>query len=324
MRPFWTITILLLAASIPMTAADAGSPPSVPTGVTALTGAGTGEIVVNWTAPTSAGSSPIAGYNIYRSLSPTGLSHYVTVGNVLSFTDTSISDAAPRYYRVSALNGDGESPISSAASASAKAPPSVPLALETTRGPGRGNVTLAWQEPQYNGTADITEYRVYRFNETTPVSYIGSSTTRNYSDSSLPDSSTFSYRVSAVNVYGEGPIGSVTNGSTQGLPSPPRNVRAGSFPGTGVTITWDPPFDDGGNQTHFGPDQDRYLVYRAIGNGAMVGYVYTGWWDTSYTDFDCPILETCHYRVAFKNGIGWSPLSLTVGSAMGDALPIIG
>jgi fibronectin type 3 domain-containing protein len=90
-------------------------PPSAPTGVVAT--AGHTAIALNWTAPAAATS-----YNVYRGTSPggEGATPVATGVTTTSFTDTSVTDGATYYYRITAVNGGGESGQSAEASATSQ------------------------------------------------------------------------------------------------------------------------------------------------------------------------------------------------------------
>ena len=83
----------------------------------ALSGAsgGTGSVALQWSAPVSDGGSAITGYNIYRGTASGGETLLTQVGNVTSYTDTSVTNGATYYYKVSAVNGVGESALSNGA-----------------------------------------------------------------------------------------------------------------------------------------------------------------------------------------------------------------
>ncbi|MDX6593344.1 MAG: hypothetical protein QOJ13_2540 [Gaiellales bacterium] len=97
-------------------AAPPVSPPLTPADLTAT--AGNAHVQLMWTTSTGAAS-----YAVKRSLTPGG--PYVTLAGGLtatSFTDTGVTNGTTYHYVVSAVNGDGESPNSSEASATPTAP----------------------------------------------------------------------------------------------------------------------------------------------------------------------------------------------------------
>ncbi|MDO8429737.1 MAG: fibronectin type III domain-containing protein, partial [bacterium] len=80
--------------------------PNAPRDLTAT--GGTGQIILNWQAPSSDGGSAITNYKIYRGTTSGGETLLTTVGNVLTYSDTSVSGGTTYYYKVSAVNGIGE------------------------------------------------------------------------------------------------------------------------------------------------------------------------------------------------------------------------
>lgn len=309
MRPVPVVLTLLLLAPLAL----ALSPPSAPMFPGAVQGAAVGTIELNWTAPTSSGASPIGGYRIYRSLTSSGLVHYLDIGNVLAFTDSGLPDGATRYYRFSAVNGDGEGPLSPVVNASAKAPPTIPRNVAAAA-IGRGNLTLTWDLPQYNGSADVTSYNVYRsLSENGTYSLLGSPTQRRQNDTGHGDNETFWYAISAVNVHGEGPRTLPRPARTPSVPGAPGGLTVATTPGLGITIDWERPFDDGGISLSY------YRVYRVIGSQPEKVWAAVGSTTTVATDRDCPLATTCVYRVTAVNVIGASGFSNS-GAALGDSV----
>src|SRR5436190_237060 len=100
------------------------TPPSAPQNL-AATG-GNAQVGLTWQAPASTGGSPITNYRIYRGTSSTGETLLATIGNVLTYTDTSVTNGVTYYYQVSAVNGAGEGPRSNEASAPPSPPPPPP------------------------------------------------------------------------------------------------------------------------------------------------------------------------------------------------------
>lgn len=307
--------ILALLILAPLVAAL--SPPSAPTGPAAIQGAAPGTIELNWTAPASSGASPVAGYRIYRSLTSTGLSPHLDIGNVVSFTDSGIPDGAPRFYRISALNGDGEGPLSPVVNASALAPPATPRSFSAAAS-GRGNLTFTWLTPLHNGSSDVTSYRVYRsVSENGTYALLGSPVTRIFNDTGHPDNTTLWYRVSAVNALGEGPSTPAQSHRTAKRPDVPVNLTADSLPGLGIQLVWEPPYDDGGLGL------GDYRIYRKIGSDPEKVWATARPHAQQVTDRECPLLQTCTYRLRASNVIGFSDFTYAV-SGTGDKLPIIG
>ena len=92
-----------------------GTQPSVPQSLAAV--AGDQKITLTWSAPSSDGGSLITNYKIYRGASSGSETYLETVGNVLTYDNTSLTNGVPYYYKVTVVNGSGESGQSNEASA---------------------------------------------------------------------------------------------------------------------------------------------------------------------------------------------------------------
>jgi subtilisin family serine protease len=95
-----------------------GTVPSAPRNVSAAS-ARSGGVQLSWSAPSSSGGSAITGYRIYRSTS-SGAETFLTSVSTLSYRDTATTRRVRYYYKVGAVNGTGEGPLSSEVSAMAK------------------------------------------------------------------------------------------------------------------------------------------------------------------------------------------------------------
>jgi fibronectin type 3 domain-containing protein len=70
--------------------------------------AGNSGVALSWNAPASNGGAAITAYKIYRGTTSGGETLLVTVGNVMSYTDTTAANGKTSYYQVSAVNTLGE------------------------------------------------------------------------------------------------------------------------------------------------------------------------------------------------------------------------
>jgi ABC-type amino acid transport substrate-binding protein len=80
--------------------------------------------------------------------------------------------------------------------------PPAPTGLTAVAGTVR--VSLNWTAPSSNGGSNITGYNVYRAIGAGPSTYLTTVTSTTYLDSSLTSGQAYSYKVSAVNSFGEG------------------------------------------------------------------------------------------------------------------------
>ncbi len=90
--------------------ATAPALPDAPTNLNVV--AGDEQVVLTWHAPSSDGGATITSYRIYRGTSSGGETLFTTVGNVLTYTDTGLTNGQEYFYKVSALNSIGEGPMS--------------------------------------------------------------------------------------------------------------------------------------------------------------------------------------------------------------------
>src|SRR5881396_1489610 len=100
------------------------TPPSAPQNLEAV--AGDGNVGLSWQAPASDGGSPITNYQIYRGTTSGGGTFLATVGTVLTYSDTSVTNGQSYFYQVTATNAAGESPRSNEVSATPNPPPPPP------------------------------------------------------------------------------------------------------------------------------------------------------------------------------------------------------
>jgi hypothetical protein len=93
--------------------------PATPTGLSAMPV--DGHVFLSWVAPPD-GGSPINHYNLYRSTSISGTYALVATSLGLNWTDSGLSAGQIYWYKVTAVNGVGESAQSGAVSVLAPQP----------------------------------------------------------------------------------------------------------------------------------------------------------------------------------------------------------
>lgn len=188
-----------------------GVAPSVPRSLAASPNQQSG-IGLTWQAPAAQGSSAVSGYRIYRA-APGGnaATLLAIVGNILSFTDTAVSNGATYMYQVAAVNGFGEGSRTAPLTTTRGTAPSAPQSLSATAG-GPG-ISLRWSAPASNGGSAVTSYGIYRGTTAAnmlPVATVTGSTTA-YVDKNVVKKTTYVYSTTALNALGEsGPSNPVT------------------------------------------------------------------------------------------------------------------
>lgn len=108
-----------------------GRAPSAPRDLTARSGPGVGDILLDWLAPESDGGASITSYRIYRRTNGQAEQRIAQVGNVRTYRDTGRALGVRYFYRVSAVNKAGEGPRSNEASAVGTAPGLEPVGVHS-------------------------------------------------------------------------------------------------------------------------------------------------------------------------------------------------
>jgi len=170
------------------------------------------EIHLSWTAPSDLGGLLLTGYKIQRSTDG-GSSWSTLVSNTGStattYSDTGLAPNTTYTYRVFAITTFVTSSPSNMASATTMAPPAVvpspPTGLAATA-ISSSQINLSWTAPTNNGGSAITGYKIERSTNggstwSTIVANTGSTGTT-YSNTGLVSSTSYSYRVSAINSVG--------------------------------------------------------------------------------------------------------------------------
>src|SRR5207302_19945 len=239
------------------------TPPGAPQGLSATPGDTT--VSLTWSPPSSNGGSPITNYKIYRRTAGGGETLIATIGNQLSYSDGGLTNGVTYYYKVSAVNNEGEGPKSNEASATPIAPTTAPGAPRDLGAvAGDATVALAWSSPSSDGGSAITNYKVYRGTISGQLSLLATlPNVLSYTDSAVTNGQTYYYKVTAVNAVGEGPRSNEASGtptSGQTVPSPPRQLNA--TPGEAqVTLTWLAPSSDGGSPI------TNFKIYQGTASG---------------------------------------------------------
>jgi subtilisin family serine protease len=265
-------------------------------GAPPLTATASGTSVnLSWTAPSDGGSS-ITGYNVYRGGSSGQESVLTSVsGSTTSYKDSPLPCGGTWYYQVSALNAVGETRSTEQSAIVSTTAPCAPTLTATAVSRG---VQLSWTVP-VNGGSAIAGYKIYRSTSSNGESLLTpvTASTTSYTDTALPNGTTYFYKVTAVNGTGESP----RSGEKSATPKPEVWV----FAVTGA----------------------QSLVYQQFDNGAWAGWESLGGTVTSHaaTTTDTSGNSWVFVRGGPDNGIwyqhytgtwssGWQSLGGTVTS----------
>jgi hypothetical protein len=221
-------------------------PPGTPTGLTATGGSASGRLVLNWTAPSSDGGSPITSYTVaYKASGSTQTFQIGTGGTATTYTLNGLTDGTSYTVQVLASNVVGSSSYSEAAEGTPFFTPGVPTALSGTI--GNGSVALSWTAPTSNGGSAITNYTV----EYTPAG--GSAVTVTaasspYTLTGLTNGTSYSIRVAANNAAGRGPYTTAITRTPATTPGTPTGLTATGGSSSGrLVLNWTAPGTNGGS-----------------------------------------------------------------------------
>jgi len=268
---------------------------------------GDGQAVLTWNPPLSDGNSPLTEYRIYRAKTAGVETSLETIGNVLSFTDTLLTNGQTYHYKVTAINALGEGPFSNGANTVPFTPsvPSVPLDIQSE--PGNGRVHLSWSEPLDDGGFQVSGYNIMRGTDPLDLSLLTSvGSITEYEDIGLINGVSYHYRVGAQNEIGQGPLSNLTSSTPATVPLTPRSLQA--IPGdTEVHLSWEEPESDGGSSIL------NYSIYRKRGSqpeklAKVLGSV------SSWTDTGLENGKEHSYRISAANAVGEGPVSDSVGA----------
>ena len=174
-------------------------------------------------------------------------------------------------------------------------------------------INLSWTAPGNNGGSAITGYMIERSPDggatwSTVQSNTGSTT---YSDTGLAHSTTYTYRVSAMNSVGTSQPSDITSATTLNtVPTPPIGLKA-TAQALQIDLSWNAPSDNGGTPI------TGYMIERSTNNGSTwsVLVANTSSTGTTYSDSNVLPLSTYTYRVSAINNIGTGNPSNTASAS---------
>jgi len=218
----------------------------VPTGPNGLkASSGNGFVNLSWSAPDYDGGTPITNYCIYRGPNSTSTEALSTIGNILFFNDTSVTNGQTYFYNLTAQNGVGEGPSSTMVNATPSGPPSAPLDLSYLT--GDGFVVLEWNVPLENGGRNISNYVLSReTSDGSNTAQFDCGLNNSYNDTTVVNGLTYLFKVAAVNPVGMGPFSNTVNVTPYGLPSEPL-LFAANAGDEFINLSWIAPLKNGGD-----------------------------------------------------------------------------
>lgn len=298
------------------TLADTAAP-SVPSGLT-TTASGMDVVNLSWTASTD--NVGVTEYRIAR-CTGTGCSTFSQVGTstTTTFSNTGLTAETTYNYRVTAADAAGNVSAPSTASqvttGQDTAPPSTPTGVGATAS-SISQINVSWTASTDN--IGVTGYRVYRCQGTscTPTTQVGTPTGTTYNDTGLTVSTTYRYRVAAVdargNVSPQSAIVQATTNSDTVAPSVPTGLNGTATSMTEIGLTWTASTDNVG-----------VTGYRIFRNGTQIGVsATTNYSDTGLTRSTAYSYTVLAYDAAGLTSAQTAPVSVTtLGDTQAPTVP---
>ena len=248
-------------------------------------------------------SSNETGFEIERSLTGLGgdftLIHTADPGST-SYTNTGLQDETQYYYRIRAINATGPSLYTSVETTSTLlAVPVAPTSLAVA-GVTASSVQLTWNDNSDNESG----FEIQRSLTGLPFSYVPVQTTganaTSYTNTGLSESTTYYYRVRAINLAGESGFSNVVSTTTGlGLPAAPTGLTAGTITTSSVQMSW----------TDVATNEANYIVQRSTNGSSYTDVQTLPANSTTWTDTGRPDNTTYYYRVYARNATGSSTFS---------------
>ena len=285
-----------------------GAPTSMRATTPALALGGATQIQLSWTRPSNDGGSPITGYRIERAATRGGpwRIHVSSTGSGAcarcTYTDRGLSPNTTWFYRVRALNAQGQGSPSNVDDATTLAAPPGPPQNVYAQGAGPTSITLAWDAPEDDGGAPVTGYAIQRIgpNDNSWITHRTNTgtTATSFTDTGLEPATKYEYRVAAVNRVGRGDWSFKASTDTYAAePDAPTGLEAEARGTARIDLEWNAPRNTGGVPIR------GYRIQASDDGGSTWQIIRrnTNSKGTTYSDVSLQPATTRHYRVAAIN-----------------------
>ena len=287
--------------------------PGAPTSLR-VTLRGTDQIRLTWTRPSTDGGSPITGYQIERSPNRAPDSWVIHVrstnSNATTYTHTGLAPGTTRFYRVAALNDQGNGDPSNVVDGTTNAArPGQPQNLRA-RATGPTSITLNWEAPASDGGTPITGYTIRTRGPNDgiwiTIQRNTGSTATTFMHTGLQPATAYRYQVAAINRVGAGQWSFETRtGTHPDVPSAPFSLTARAVGTSRIDLSWSAPRNTGGAPI---------LGYRveASSNEGRTWHIIrrnTNSPSPTFSHLNLEPATTRHYRVSAINTAGTGPAS---------------
>lgn len=188
--------------------------PAAPSSFTAT--AGDEEVDLAWSAVSPSASAPVSGYMLYKVVNGSEVFLGATDTSTRTFTADSLTNGTAYTFVVAAYGSGGEGLRSAPATATPIGAPTIVTGLVATV--STGTVKLDWDGPPSTSGNPVTGYQINRLVNGVPQ-LVGSTASKTYTISSLPNGASYTFYVSAYSSLGDGPTASVVAELPEVVPS---------------------------------------------------------------------------------------------------------
>jgi titin len=223
--------------------------------------------------------------------------------NVYQYRDTSVENGKNYTYRVTALNDQGESPVSDVEWAIPAGVPLKPRNVGVTE--VNGTLVVEWNPPADSNGANVKSYQILRARGEGNMAVIAELEAENdkYRDVDVEIAVEYTYALKARNIMGLSRISDSAAGSVYSIPGSPTNIDAVQN-SEGIRLSWAAPEMTGGLEIDY---YEILVPDNADGGWKELDTVESG--RTEYTHTDIVAGTTYRYAVIAHNSRGESPLS---------------
>ena len=275
----------------------AGDIPGVPTNLTVAVVVPS-QLDVAWGASSANGYTPTYTVAVSTDSGNTWDETTHTGLTVLTLSQTSLVNGQTYQYKISATNTLGTSAYTAVVSGLAGDVPSTPVGLSVAP-ISATELNFAWGIPNDNGYT-ITGYKVERSTDNFTTSTIIDANYQSnvYLDTGLTASTTYYYRVSAINGLGTSAVSGISSGATFGVPDPVSTLALTTISTSQINLAWSQPALNGY------PFVD-YAIERSFDGVVWQPHAITT--NTTYQDtLNTNDNTEYHYRVITQNAYGLS------------------
>lgn len=287
--------------------------PKSPSNLTTIASS-TSKIKLSWISPSYNGGSPITGYKIMRA-SPAwqSLSVIATIGNVTSYSDTGLSSNTQYGYEVAAINSVGTSSYSSESSTFTLA--NNPTSLVANPGNSTA-VNLLWKAP----AGPISGYKIERSSDggntwSTVVANTGTTNTK-HTNTQLSSSTSYTYRVSAINSGGT----SLPSNTSSATTLASNSIFANCSIGRGCNANCSPPLTDPIATGKKNYDQFDGCILEAM-KVAKMNQTWQGQILKAQMVYESGLVPSINPGQYSCGGQNCGPWAISAGSISGDSPP---